>query len=255
MPHPNSRLTSSAPVAFPPSVRRPPGAAAPGSTSPSGSAGSPWRGCKARRLNGRSWRIPALPRPRSPLIAGDAQRGGQRLPQRSHEGVPLAVGHDALLPVVPLEQLVLLHDLRVAAGPALQPARPRQHAGPAAAHSAPAPPLTAWSSPPPLRSRRCCGSSCRRRSRARRPIASRRLPTPAVGAAVPVPLSDSTGHRPHHAPHVHARPPATRVRRPIPTAPSGLRYRRPISAHGNRRAACPAPRLLHQPTAGGRREV
>lgn len=55
-----------------------------------------------------------------PAVPGDAQRGGQRLPQRRHERVPLSGGHDAQLSVVPLEQLVLLHDLRVAAGPALK---------------------------------------------------------------------------------------------------------------------------------------
>lgn len=54
-------------------------------------------------------RVPAAPAaaarepPAVPAVAGDAQRGGQRLPQRRHERVPLSGGHDAQLPVVPLE--------------------------------------------------------------------------------------------------------------------------------------------------------
>ncbi|XP_040551412.1 3-oxo-5-alpha-steroid 4-dehydrogenase 1 isoform X1 [Gallus gallus] len=84
-------------------------------------------------------------------------------------------------------------------------------------------------------------------------MASRRLPTPAVGAAAPVSLSDeSVGQRARHAPHVHARPRAARMR--------GLHPRRSFRAalppahfrSWNHHAVDPGTSTNPRPAGGGR---
>lgn len=123
----------------------------------------------------------ARPAPRPlPPVAGNAQRGGQRLPQRRHKVAPLAGRHDAQLPVVPLEQLVLLHDLGVAAGPALK----RAAVSPVARRRSPPLPAPARLSPPGPRRRRPAPAAA-----------------PAAGGRAPGgPWRPGAGRAPPHAP-------------------------------------------------------
>lgn len=57
----------------------------------------------------------------TPLVSCDADGCGQRLPHRLHEASKLPVGHQALFLVIVLKELVLLHNIRIACSPALQP--------------------------------------------------------------------------------------------------------------------------------------